>query len=152
MENFNPIIEKYTIKQKEQLLAVWEKSVLATHHFLSNEDFLAIKKLLQSLDFTTLNVYCLNHHEEMIGFIATSATKVEMLFLSPNYFGKGLGKKLMNFAVSTLNANEVDVNEQNQSALKFYKNLGFEVFERTEKDNLGKGYPLLRMHLNQHAH
>ncbi|MCJ0742987.1 GNAT family N-acetyltransferase [Pedobacter montanisoli] len=151
MEHFNPIIEKYTNEQKKRLLAVWEKSVLATHHFLSTEDFVAIKKLLQNFDFTTLNVYCLNHHAEMIGFIATSAAKIEMLFLSPNYFGKGLGKKLMNFAMSTLNANEVDVNEQNQNAVKFYKSLGFVPFERTEKDDLGKGYPLLRMLLEQHT-
>ncbi|WP_410220575.1 GNAT family N-acetyltransferase [Pedobacter sp.] len=151
MEHFNPLIEKYTDGQKAQLLALWEKSVLATHHFLSNEDFLAIKKLLQDFDFATLNVYSLNHGTEMIGFVATSAVKVEMLFLSPSYFGKGLGKKLMEFAISTLNATEVDVNEQNQSAFRFYKNLGFEVFERTEKDDLGKGYPLLRMRLNTHV-
>lgn len=83
----------------------------------------------------------------MLGFIGTSEKKIEMLFLDPDYFGQGLGQKLLNFAVNKLNAEKVDVNEQNAKALHFYKKFGFEVFERTNEDDQGKNYPLLRMRL-----
>lgn len=142
-------IEKYKDEYRNEILSVWEKSVLATHHFLNPKDFGTIKKPLHGMNFTDLNIYCLMDVNKMIGFIGLANTKIEMLFLAPDYIGLGLGKQLMNFAISKLNANLVDVNEQNNSAVLFYKKSGFEVFERTEKDDLGKGYPLLRMKLKK---
>ena len=70
-----------------------------------------------------------------------------MLFIDPAHFGQGLGKKLMNFAVNKLGADKVDVNEQNVKAVEFYKKLRFETYERTDKDDQGRTYPLLRMKL-----
>ena len=74
-------------------------------------------------------------------------SKIEMLFLSPEQIGIGLGKKLLNFAIHDLNANKVDVNEQNTKAFGFYSKFGFKTYERTDKDEQGKNYPLLRMEL-----
>ena len=70
-----------------------------------------------------------------------------MLFLSPEYIGKGLGRKLIDFAFSELKADKVDVNEQNTNAVKFYEKLGFITYERADKYDQGKEYPLLRMKL-----
>ncbi|ODS82150.1 MAG: GNAT family N-acetyltransferase [Cytophagaceae bacterium SCN 52-12] len=140
-------IEKYSDLLREQVLSVWEKSVLATHHFLTREDFIILKNLLYKLDLNLFEIYCLTDRGRVAGFIALSGRKIEMLFLSPEYIGLGLGKRLISFAVGSLNANLIDVNEQNTRALQFYRKAGFEVFERSDKDDLGKSYPLLRMKL-----
>lgn len=140
-------IEKYKPEYKNEILTVWEKSVLATHHFLTPEDFNEIKEMLQDFDFEQLNVFCLTEHNQVLGFLALQERKIEMLFLDPEYIGKGLGYQLLDFAVSTHQANLVDVNEQNTNAKNFYEKFGFETFERTEKDDQGKNYPLLRMRL-----
>lgn len=138
-------IEKYTPGFKSGILAVWEKSVLATHHFLRADDFAEIKEMLQNFDFSSLNVFCLTGNDEVIGFIGLHESKIEMLFLDPTYIGKGLGKRLMNFAISNLNAVEVDVNEQNAYAKAFYEKFGFKVFSRLGKDDAGRDYPILKM-------
>jgi len=140
-------IEKYTDKDREQILNVWEKSVLATHDFLNPTDFEEIKRLVYTFNFNDFEVYCLKQNEEVAGFIGLAERKIEMLFFSPEYIGKGLGRKLTDFAFSELNANKVDVNEQNTNAVKFYRKLGFKTYERTDKDDQGKEYPLLRMKL-----
>ncbi|WP_040280323.1 GNAT family N-acetyltransferase [Psychroserpens damuponensis] len=140
-------IEPYQEKYREQLLAVWEASVLATHKFLKPSDFKAIKSIVKTIDFSVFGVFCLMDGNKLLGFIGVIDAKVEMLFISPKHFGLGYGKRLMRFAMSFLNANKVDVNEQNTSAVGFYKALGFETYERTEKDDQGKDYPLLRMKL-----
>jgi putative acetyltransferase len=140
-------IEKYQDEYKSEIINVWEKSVLSTHRFLKENDFLTIKKTLQEMDFESLNVFCLMNECEIIGFIGLDKTKIEMLFLDPNYIGKGLGKQLIEFAFSNFHADSVEVNEQNTHAVAFYKKFGFETFEKTEKDNSGKGYPLLKMKL-----
>lgn len=144
-QNFK--IEKYTDKDREQILNIWEKSVLATHDFLKPIEFEEIKKLVQTFNFIDFEVYCLRQEDEVAGFIGLAERKIEMLFLSPEYIGKGLGRKLIDFAFSKLKADKVDVNEQNTHAVKFYEKLGFKTYERTDKDDQGKEYPLLRMKL-----
>ena len=140
-------IVKFSDKHQEQLLDVWEKSVLATHDFLSPTDFQEIKEIVATIDFNSFDVYCLLDTGKLIGFLGTANQKVEMLFLSPEQIGKGLGKKLLNFAIHELKSNKVDVNEQNTKAVEFYSKFGFKTFERTDKDEQGKNYPLLRMKL-----
>ena len=140
-------IKAYDQKYKQQILTVWERSVLATHDFLTPADFTEIKELVQAIDFYHFQVYCLAEDDSVIGFIGVADKKIEMLFLDPKYFGQGLGKKLMDFASKELAADKVDVNEQNIKAVTFYKNFGFEIVERTEKDDQGRDYPLFRMKL-----
>lgn len=147
MHTVNFEIIKYSDTYKQQVLTVWEKSVLATHDFLTPIDFKEIKELVNTINFNDFQVFCLVKGKIISGFIAVADKKVEMLFLDPEYFGQGLGQKLLNFAVKELNADKVDVNEQNTRALKFYQKFGFEIFERTDKDDQGRNYPLLRMKL-----
>lgn len=144
-----PLIEiiPYTEKLKPQLVAVWEKSVLVTHDFLSPVDFNEIKESVKGINFYDLQVYCLMSKNQVLGFVGVYENKVEMLFLDPQYMGQGHGYRLLTLAVKELNADKVDVNEQNTSALKFYQRFGFNTFERTDKDDQGRNYPLLRMKL-----
>lgn len=137
----------YNETYRQQLLTIWEQSVLATHHFLHPHDFEHIKSLVQEMNFHDFNVFCALDGQVVAGFIGLTGTKIEMLFLSPAYFGKGLGKQLAQFVIDTCKANEVDVNEQNEGAAAFYRKLGFAVYERTDKDDQGNPYPLLRMRL-----
>ena len=141
-------IDAYKEGYRQQLLEVWERSVLATHKFLNPSDFEEIKALVQAIDFNLFEVYCLLDADKVFGLIGVADKKIEMLFLLPEYFGSGYGKMLVTFAVQQLGANKVDVNEQNTNATNFYKHLGFETYERSEKDDQGKNYPLLRMRLH----
>lgn len=143
----NSKIDEYNDNYKEQILSVWENSVLATHDFLASSDFEEIKELVKDINFNDFQVFCLTNENRVLGFIGVANKKIEMLFLDPIYFGQGLGQKLLNFAVTELNADTLDVNEQNTRALKFYQKFGFETFERTDKDDQGRNYPLLRMKL-----
>lgn len=146
----NPFeIQPYRDEYKDQLVGIWEGAVLATHDFLSPSDFREIKELVSNLDFNGLEVFCMVRNDQPAGFIGIADRKIEMLFVSPAYFGQGLGLKLLQYAVNELQADKVDVNEQNQQALNFYRKFGFETFERTEKDDLGMDYPILRMKLKR---
>lgn len=110
-------------------------------------DFEEIKELVVNINFNDFKVFCLTNQNSVSGFIGVVDKKVEILFLNPKYFGQGMGRELLTFAVDKLNADKVDVNEQNTKAIKFYQKFGFETFERTDKDDQGRDYPLLRMKL-----
>jgi putative acetyltransferase len=78
MENYK--IEQYNNSFKKGILSVWEKSVLATHDFLTKSDFAEIKELVASIDFNDLDVYCLTKQDLVLGFIGVAKNKIEMLF------------------------------------------------------------------------
>ena len=141
-------IIKYSDHYRDQLLHVWERSVLATHTFLQADDFKAIGEIVKTINFNAFDVFCLvDEDSKLVGFVGVADKKVEMLFIVPEYTGKGGGKLLMNFAMAELKADKVDVNEQNTNAVGFYRSFGFETYERTERDDQGYAYPLLRMKL-----
>ena len=70
---------------------------------------------------------------------------LEMLFVSNESRGKGIGKKLLQYGIENYAINELTVNEQNPLAKGFYEYMGFEVYKRTELDEQGNPYPLLYM-------
>jgi putative acetyltransferase len=131
----------------KELITVWEAAVRATHYFLTEEDICFIKPLLLEQYFDAVQLHCIRIDKNVTAFIGTSDNKIEMLFVHPSYHGHGMGKRLMNFAVNHLHKTLVDVNEQNMQAVGFYQHLGFSVIGRTEKDGLGKPYPILQMQL-----
>ncbi len=131
-----------------ELAALWEASVRATHHFLSEEDILFFKPLILNEYLAAVDLYYAQNASGGIqGFLGVSARKIEMLFIAPQYFGQGVGKRLLLFAVNQLGAGEVDVNEQNPQALGFYKHLGFKIVSRSPVDSMGKPFPILHMQL-----
>ena len=67
--------------------------------------------------------------------------------MHPDSRGTGIGQRLVRFAVDVLGAQTVDVNEQNEQAVGFYRRLGFEVEGRSPLDPLGKPYPMLHMRI-----
>jgi putative acetyltransferase len=75
--------------------------------------------------------------------------EVGALFIHPDWRGQGIGRHLFTYAVETLGATKVDVNEQNDQAVGFYQRMGFEVVGRSEDDGLGQPFPLLHMRLNK---
>lgn len=75
--------------------------------------------------------------------------KLEMLFIASSERGKGIGKRLLIYAIEQQKVNKVDVNEQNKQAVGFYKHMGFHVVSRSEFDGAGKHYPILSMELDR---
>jgi putative acetyltransferase len=130
-------------------LMVWEAAVRATHHFVTEADLALFKPMVRdALASGALSVACVRDDEgEVAGFIGAADGKVEMLFVHPDFHGQGAGRRLLTRAVETWHAHALDVNEQNPQAVGFYQRMGFEVVGRSERDGMGKPYPLLHMRL-----
>lgn len=71
--------------------------------------------------------------------------KLEMLFVAPDARGGGVGRQLVAHAIGQCGATMVDVNEQNEQAVGFYRKMGFVETGRSPLDGQGKPYPLLHM-------
>lgn len=127
------------------LVDVWERSVRATHTFLSEQEILAIREFVpQALSGVERLVVALEGGVPM-GFMGAEAGRLEMLFLAPEARGRGLGRQLLEEAIARYGVEELTVNAQNPDAVGFYEHLGFRTYKRTELDEEGRPYPLLYM-------
>ncbi len=138
-------VKKYEYKE---LVNVWEASVRATHHFLKEEDILYFKPLILNTYLDAVELKSTKTESgKIIGFLGVAEQNLEMLFIHPEYRGKQIGKTLLNYSIEKMNVIKVDVNEQNEQAVGFYKKCGFEISSRSESDPSGKPYPILHMEL-----
>ena len=135
----------------EKLMNIWEASVRATHHFLTEDDIRFFKKLILEKNYLNhVDLYCIRTEQNVIlGFSGISGNKLEMLFLDPTARGLGLGKLLLIHAIDHLYVSEVDVNEQNIDAVAFYEHFGFKTISRSALDGTGKPFPILHMALTK---
>lgn len=136
------------------LLNLWKESVKASHHFLTESD---IHNLIPDVCLALKSVeelVVLYYKNAPAGFIGIEDKKVEMLFILPDYFGCGFGKRLMDIAIRDYGCIYVDVNEQNPKTRNFYRHLGFQEYERTEYDEQGRPFPIIKMklHIQQLSH
>ncbi len=130
----------------ENLLEVWESSVKATHLFLSHDEINAIKQYVpQALKEIPTLVIAENEAGRPVGFMGIANQMLEMLFVSNESRGQGIGKQLLQYGIEKYSITELAVNEQNPLAKGFYEHMGFEVYKRTELDEQGNPYPLLYM-------
>ena len=129
-----------------RLLTVWERSVKATHTFLSGEEIAKIKPYVpQALEQVPHLIVLEDEGGAPAAFMGIGEQKLEMLFLSPEVRGKGHGKRLLQYGIERYAVQEVTVNEQNPQAIGFYEHMGFQTYRRTERDEQGGPYPLLYM-------
>jgi putative acetyltransferase len=140
----NPIRTKLLV---ENLTAVWEASVRATHEFLNENDIIALRPFVETALREVEHLIVAYENHGPVGFMGIEGDKLEMLFLNPHCIGTGIGKRLITKAISEYGVLYVDVNEQNPKAEKFYHHFGFTLYERTEADDMGNPFPVLKLKL-----
>lgn len=133
----------------QQLLEIWEKSVRETHLFLSDDEISNIKAYVpQALDGITHLIVAEDESGYPVAFMGIQDEILEMLFITPEERGIGLGKHLIQHGIENCDVKKLAVNEQNPQAKGFYEHMGFQVYKRTDLDEQGNPYPLLYMILN----
>lgn len=131
-----------------QLLDVWEKSVRASHLFLSGEEIQEIKKFVPTALTAVPHLIVETDTEGTpVAFMGIDDRKLEMLFIAPEERGKGLGRTLLEHGIEKYSVKELVVNEQNPQARGFYEHMGFQVRERSKLDEQGNPYPVLFMEI-----
>jgi putative acetyltransferase len=130
------------------LLALWERSVRATHVFLGEAEVLELRPLVATeLGGDACEWWVMaGDREQLLGFLGYTPNVIEGLFVDPDCRGRGVGTRLVAFAQQlAVGSLRVDVNEQNSAARGFYESLGFTMVGRSALDSAGRPFPLLHM-------
>lgn len=128
-----------------EIIQIWRNSVDATHDFLTPDDRREIEKEVVGFFSETPVWVAADHNDHPSGFMFLHDGHLEALFVDASARGLGVGKQLLEHALTLHPDLSVDVNEQNQQAVGFYQHMGFEVSGRSDFDSQGRAYPLLHL-------
>jgi putative acetyltransferase len=128
-----------------RILQIWRGAVDATHDFLLPDDRKAIER--EVVDFLPAAPLWLavDPQDQAIGFMLLDGPHMEALFIDPVWRSRGVGRALVNHALSLHPILSTDVNEQNGQAVGFYDRLGFVRTGRSGQDGQGRPYPLIHL-------
>lgn len=133
----------------ERLIDLWEDSARASHLFLSKKDITQIRHEVKKAFQRSQKIIIAKSQDEFMGFIGVKKNSIEMLFVAPNAFKKGVGKALISEAFKRFLKDyqniKVDCNEQNPQGLGFYQHLGFEIIGKSPKDSAGRDFPIVHL-------
>lgn len=129
----------------KKLIAIWRRSVDATHDFLSKEYRAELEDLVSAFLPEAPLWVAVTEKDEPVAFMLLTGEHMDALFVDPTVRGCGVGKLLIEHALTLAPKLTTNANEQNEQAVGFYKKMGFKVTGRSETDDLGKPYPLLNL-------
>lgn len=132
-------------KDYPRLRQIWQSAVLATHDFLKDEDFEFLQNNLSSY-FENIDLYGYYDPEgQILGFMGVVSDSLEMIFVDNPCRRMGIGRALIRYAMGKLAVQNVQVNQQNTTAVKFYLHFGFKAASTQAFDRHGKPYPIINM-------
>lgn len=131
----------------ELLTELWNRSVRTTHLFLTDDDIAGLRPCVRQAISLVPEFAVVKAGHRIAGFIGVDSGKIEMLFVDPDFMGRGAGHRLLGWAMQECGAHLIDVNEQNTHATAIYRHWGFESYERTATDDQGNPFPILKMQL-----
>ncbi|MCB4863158.1 MULTISPECIES: acetyltransferase [Sphingobium] len=128
-----------------RLLDIWRKAVDATHDFLTPADRTAIEAEVAAFLPHAPAWLATDPDDHAIGFMLIDGTHMEALFIDPAWRGQGVGRRLIDHALSLHPTLTTDVNEQNAQAIGFYEAMRFARTGRSDQDGQGRPYPLIHL-------
>ena len=139
-------VRKSTAADVPALFEVWQTAVASTHDFLKEEDHAEITKLVREMYLPSADLdVVVDGDDKPLAFMGMTGDEIDSLFVHADARGSGLGRLLVELAVSRAAELRTEVNEQNVQGVGFWKHMGFREVGRSETDREGKPYPLLLM-------
>ncbi|MCI5968718.1 glutamine-hydrolyzing GMP synthase [Helicobacter sp.] len=149
---FSEFSHKSMPKALEALVDLWEDSIRDSHNFLKESDIATLKPEVSELLKVSENTLVVTDDAIFLGFLGVEQNRIEMLFVHPKFFKRGVGIALLREAfmrsLRQYDSIVVDCNVENVRGLRFYTQLGFKEIGRSQKDSKGRDFPMVHLEVS----
>lgn len=128
---------------------IWFRASMIAHDFIGEHTLREQKSLMEAVYLPMANtmVACLD--DRPVGFASLMDDHIAALFVDPDCQGQGIGKALLRHVENGRNTLSLEVYTDNDSAVGFYRAMGFAVVSTRETDDQGLPHPNAKMLWNR---
>jgi putative acetyltransferase len=129
-----------------RVVDVWEASVRAEHDVVSEAYIEFFKPIVRDELVRLVDLAAVRTRDgAIVGFVGVADERIEALFVHPGWRRMGVGRRLVDYAVTARGATSIDLDEQNVAAVEFFRRVGFVVVGRSDIAGVGKTFPRVQL-------
>lgn len=133
-----------TIENKDidKIMDIWLTSTIEAHNFIPTEYWHKNYNTVKDVYLPIAETFIYEDEENIKGFISIIDNEfIGALFVHTEYQNKGIGTKLIDYAVDKYKALNLAVYKENQKSVQFYINRGFKIIsEQINEDSCHSEY------------
>ena len=131
------MIRELKPEEIKDVLDIWLKASIKAHSFVDQEFWKSKTGVMRETYLPSSETYILKEDDVIKGFFSLQDETLAAMFVSPEFQGKGVGRKLMDKAKTLRGRLELAVYKENQKSIDFYKKCGFEFIEERVDEHTG---------------
>jgi putative acetyltransferase len=131
------MIREYVDKDCEGVIEAWHAASLVATPFLSDKFMSEERGNIRTNWLPLAETWVSEVDDTVAGFISLIGNEVGAIFVHPDYQGRGIGRELMDHAVSLRDELFLDVFEENNIGRRFYDRYGFQFENKHLHDDTG---------------
>ena len=100
---------------------------------VSKKAFIPLNNCYKEEELFNSTIFIGEINNETIGFVAFDEHEITWLYVDPKFFGKGYGRRLLDFVLNkALRPTKVTVLNNNLRAISLYKSYGFKIISKNK--------------------
>ena len=130
------MIRKLNEADIDKVMDIWMKSTIKAHDFISKEYWQNNYNTVKEVYIPMSETFVYKDVQGIKGFISVINNEfIGALFVDIDFQGNGIGKQLIDYAVSKYGELQLAVYKENKKSVEFYINRGFKIIEEQINDD-----------------
>ena len=130
------MIRKLNEADIDKVMDIWMKSTIKAHDFISKEYWQNNYNTVKEVYIPMSETFVYKDVQGIKGFISVINNEfIGALFVDIDFQGNGIGKQLIDYAVSKYGKLKLAVYKENKKSVEFYIKRGFKIIEEQINDD-----------------
>lgn len=136
------MIRKLEDKDIDRVMSIWKYSTIKAHNFIDEKYWENSYDIVKNVYIPASETFIYEEDKEIKGFISILNKEfIGALFIDINTQGRGIGSKLIDYAIKNYKKLNLAVYKDNKKSVEFYLNKGFDIItQQVNEDSRFKEY------------
>ena len=131
------MIRKLETEEIDEVLDIWLKASIAAQGFIDETFWKSNLDAMRTIYIPSSETYVYEEDDVIKGFFSIKNVTLAAMFVSPEFQGKGVGRKLMDKAKVLSDRLNLTVYKENSRSMDFYMKCGFEPIKEKVDEHTG---------------